>query len=200
MKRQTVPPAVARTVVSQMDPRPGSGSAVRRRLRPWANTLGVALWVLAATLLTPVVGCSKGTYLVLRFEGATLPAVYGIRVSLTVHTADGTIRQSVGILPSATNTSAIPLPTSAAFKLDDQSGTLDILAEALDLEKKTIAKQTVSGSAIHHGQTWTVTLAWDATTSGKLTAAPETAPEPLDESGATEDATFEASAIDPAWH
>jgi hypothetical protein len=199
MKRQTVSPAVARIVVYQMAPRLGSGSAVRRR-RPWVNFLGVAVWFLAATLLTPVTGCSKGTYLVLRFEGATLPAVYGIRVSLTVHAPDGTTRQSVGTLPSADNISAIPLPTSAAFKLDDQSGTLDILAEALDLEKKTLAKQTVAGSAIHHGQTWTVTLSWDATTSGKLTAAPGTAPERLDQPPATEDATLEASALDPAWH
>jgi hypothetical protein len=172
MKRQTVPPPVAR-IVSQM--------------------------VLAATLLTTGAGCSKGTYLVLSFEGATLPAVYGIRVSLTVHAPDGTTRQSVGTLPAADNTSAIPLPTSAAFKLDDQTGTLDILAEALDLEKKTIAKQTVAGSAIHHGQTWTVTLSWDATASGKLTAAPVTAPPSLEPS-ATEEATLEARGLDPAWH
>jgi hypothetical protein len=157
------------------------------------------VWFLAAILLVTVSGCSKGTYMVLSFEGATLPAVYGIRVSLTVHAPDGTTRQSVGTLPAADNTSAISLPTSAAFKLDDQTGTLDILAEALDLEKKTIARQTVAGSPIHHGQTWTVTLSWD-TATGKLSAAPGTAPSSLDEPSATEEARLEASGLAPAWH
>jgi len=178
------------TIVRPRWSRPGSLG-----LGPWFRP-----WFLAAVaVLTTMSGCSKGTYLVLSFEGTTLPAVYGIRVSLTVHAPDGTTRQSVGTLPAADNTSAIPLPTSAAFKLDDQTGTLDIQAEALDLEKKTIAKQTVTGSAIHHGQTWTVTLSFD-TATGKLSVAPGPAPPSLDEPSATEEARLEASGLTPAWH
>lgn len=171
---------------------------LRRRMTSATSLAGVFVLLMVAAFLT---GCSKSTYLVLHFEGASLPAVYGIRVSLTDHVPDGTTRMSTGILPSDGNTAPIRLPTSAAFQLDGQTGSLDILAEALDAEKNTLATQSIDASPIRHGQTWNLTVTWDPTAAANLVASPTSSPEAPDQ-GATQDPiddALDATAIAPVW-
>jgi len=140
--------------------------------------------------------------MVLDFEGSGLAAIYGIRVGLTVHAPDGTTLQSVGTLPSASGTTPIPLPTSAAFKLNGESGTLDIVAEALDLQKNTLARQTVADTPIRSGETWTLTLDFTAKASaalegaGRASAAVAPAnPDPTPRG----DTDLERTGIEPTW-
>jgi hypothetical protein len=150
--------------------------------------------------------------MVLDFEGPGLPAIYGIRVGLTVHAPDGTTRQSIGTLPTANGTvttgqleaamTPIALPTSAAFKLNGETGTLDIVAEALDLQKSTLATQTVVDTPIRSGETWTITLDFTAKASsalegaGRASAAVAPAnPDPTPRG----DTDLERTGIEPTW-
>jgi hypothetical protein len=140
--------------------------------------------------------------MVLDFEGSGLAAIYGIRVDLTVHAPDGTVRQSVGTLPSASGTTPIGLPTSAAFKLNGETGTLDIVAEALDLQKNTLARQTVVGTPIRSGETWTLTLDFTAKASSALEGAGGESPAPapaLPSPPPRGETDLERTGIEPAW-
>lgn len=149
---------------------------------------------LGLALLLALAGCSKHTYLVVDFKSdGNVPPIYGIRVALTLSPPSGATRQSVDTLPSATNTAVIGLPTSAAFRLDDAAGTLDIGADGLNQKRESVAKGSVH-TTVAHAQTWTVTLT--LTAQQALSAAPlEPAPgRPLDD-----ELDLERRAQDPSW-
>jgi hypothetical protein len=136
----------------------------RRSRQDRAATGGMGLLALLAIVLAlGASGCGKGTYLVVHFTGDSgLPAVYGIRVTLTLSPDSGPTVQSSDTLPTADNTTTIQFPTSAAFKLNSASGTLDISANALDLQRAPVASAATS-TPIRHAQTWDVTLAFAST-------------------------------------
>jgi|GEM_PF-2151722 len=102
--------------------------------------------------------CKKGTYLELVFKGATLPPVNHIELTLTL--PDG--RVSMDPLPLyPTATTVLKLPASAAFQLDDYSGTLAISATALDAAGTILGKVDTT-TTIMHAQTWTVNIDFSA--------------------------------------
>lgn len=99
-------------------------------------------------------GCAKGTYLEIRFTGSGLPDIYAIRVALTLTppTSDG--GRSIGTVDAG---SIIKLPTSMAFQLDGETGSLQVDAFALDMTGREVAR--ASGTTeIMHAKTWTLVL------------------------------------------
>src|SRR3569623_9235 len=105
-----------------------------------------------------VTSCTKGTYLELVFEGATLPPVNHILLSLTL--PDG--RVSTDPLPQhPTATTVLKLPASAAFQLDDYSGPLAISATG-QAAAGTILGKVDTTTTIMHAQTWTVDIDFSA--------------------------------------
>jgi len=118
--------------------------------------LGFVLALGAAT------GCAKGTYLEVRFVGpAALPEIDSINVALTLTERDGgpVLRSSDTVtLP---NNAAIILPTSMAFKLDNDNGALVIDAVALGRAGGRVAAARAT-TTIMHAETWTVVLDFGA--------------------------------------
>ena len=161
---------------------------------PYGRVLPVVTGALMLAL--GLSGCGKGTYLVVNFAAGTpLPAIYGIRVALTLSPGSGPTRQSTDTLPSLSNTAVLVLPTSAAFKLNDDSGALDIAADALDIRRESIAKGSVH-TTIQHAQTWTLTLTLGGAQA--LSAQPlELAPVPP--ATEVEQVELEGRAQDPTW-
>ena len=160
-----------------------------------ARTLFLGVTGLVLGLSLSLSGCGKSTYLVLDFVDSASPSVYGIRVGLKLSSSgSGSARESIGTLPSANNTALITLPTSAAFKLDNESGSVDITAELLDSKKEAFAKQTAT-TTIRHAQTWRVSLDF-----GKQ-AFVETAPLEIDLGSAdiTADVGLDETAASPVW-
>ena len=118
------------------------------------NLRRALIGLLALAACAGVTSCKKGTYLEVVFNGATLPPVNHITFSLTL--PDGSVAQ--GKLPlDATATTVVKLPASAAFQLDDRSGTLAISATARDAAETVLARVDTS-TTIRHGETWTVNI------------------------------------------
>lgn len=114
----------------------------------------VLLGVLAFAACAGATSCKKGTYLEVDFKGAALPPVNHIAFSLTL--ADLSVAAG-NLPPDATATTVVKLPASAAFQLDDQSGTLAIAATAYDAAG-TVLGMAKTSTTIMHGETWTVVL------------------------------------------
>jgi hypothetical protein len=116
----------------------------------------VAALALLIGLGLAAAGCAKGTYLEVNVTGTGLPEIHRIDVTLTLTPADGgQVLVSKG--PVENNGAIIKLPTSFAFKLDSESGTLQVSAVAFDASERPVA--VASGSTtIMHGQTWTIVL------------------------------------------
>jgi hypothetical protein len=126
------------------DPRAGAGVAAALALA-WLMSLGLA-----------AVGCAKGTYLEVSVTGTYIPEIHSIIVTLVLTPTDGgQILESQG--PVGNNGAALKLPTSFAFKLDSESGTLQVSAVAYDASGKPVAVASNS-TTIMHGQTWTIVL------------------------------------------
>jgi hypothetical protein len=123
--------------------------------RPAHATLAVLLGLVAFA------GCSKGTYLELRFVGAGLPEIDSIEVKLTLMpSGGGGTLTSIGSV-SLPNDAAIALPTAMIFKLDSESGALRIDATAIGPNATSVATGTAT-TTIQHGQTWTVDVDFGA--------------------------------------
>ena len=113
--------------------------------------------MLAILLGSLAMGCSKGTYLELRFSGAGLPEVDSIEVQLTLTPPNGGATLTSRGAVSLPNDAAIPLPTEMVFKLDSETGALRIDATAMGPGGGRVATATAT-TDIRHGQTWTVEL------------------------------------------
>lgn len=152
--------------------------------------------LLAVAVFTALCGCDKHTYLVVDFASdGTLPPIYGLRVALTLSPPSGPTRQSVDTLPSTTNTAVVVLPTSAAFRLDDADGSLDISADALSGKRESVARGTVH-TTVEHDQTWTVILT--LTTQQALSTQPLHLGPTLPASD-EDDSELERHAQAPSW-
>lgn len=114
--------------------------------------LGLSLALGAAT------GCAKGTYLEVRFVGPSgLPPIDSIGVTLTLTAQDGAPISASNDSVFLPHDAAITLPTSMAFKLDNDSGPLRIEAIAVGARGATVATARAT-TTIMHAETWTVVL------------------------------------------
>jgi hypothetical protein len=110
------------------------------------------------------IGCAKGTYLQVNFTGGGLPEIRGIAVELTLTDSAGVVTHSRGKpLRREGNDPKITLPTSAAFVLDSESGTLTINASALGIEDQVVATASSETTTIMHGKTWVVVVDFGGT-------------------------------------
>jgi hypothetical protein len=101
-------------------------------------------------------GCAKGTYLEVSVTGTNIPEIHSIVVTLVLTPTDGgQVLESQG--PVGNNGAAIKLPTSFAFKLDSENGSLQVSAVAFDGSGKPVAVAS-NNTTIMHGQTWTIVL------------------------------------------
>ena len=131
--------------------------------------LGLALALGAAT------GCAKGTYLEVRFTGpAGLPEIDSIGVTLTLTERDGGPMLRSSDTVTLPNNAAITLPTSMAFKLDNDSGSLVVDAVAYGRTGLRVAAAR-NTTTIRHAETWTVLLDFGGGGGGTPDAGPWTA-------------------------
>jgi hypothetical protein len=111
-----------------------------------------------ALVLGATMGCAKGTYLEVRFTGPMgLPEIDSIGVTLTLtEQVGGPILHSSDTV-TRPNNAPITLPTSMAFKLDNDSGQLvvDAIAYGRTGLRVAAARNTTT---IMHAETWMVTL------------------------------------------
>jgi hypothetical protein len=126
-------------------------SAGRPELRIALRQTVLALLVAVGLSAT---GCAKGTYLEVKFTGSQLPDIYGIRVMLTLTPATDAGGRSIGTVDSGT---VIKLPTSMAFQLDSETGSLQVDAAALDMNGREVARASATTN-IMHAKTWTLVL------------------------------------------
>jgi hypothetical protein len=122
-------------------------------------------------------GCSKGTYLEIVFEGAGLPPVRQINLTITRNTD---LYYASGPLPDgvdAASTGVVKFPSSVAFQLDGlAAGTpLTVAADAISPTGAVVAHAQIA-TTVMHAKTWTVTLDFAASIGGGLDGSPDDAP------------------------
>jgi hypothetical protein len=116
------------------------------------------------------VGCSKGTYLEVVFQGAGLPAVHQLNVTLT-NNNDSTY--SYGSLPDPGTpaTDLVKFPSSVAFQLNDlpDNTPLTVAVDAIS-PTSTLVAHAQAPTTVMHAKTWTVTLDLNPSAQGGLDA------------------------------
>ncbi|MES1171791.1 MAG: hypothetical protein ABUL77_01015 [Bacteroidota bacterium] len=168
--------------------------AADQRTRPpgmsaWAAARGASarhltrrpIWAgLFLALTLSAAGCAKGTYLEVRFVGPAALDIRAIRIELAVTPANGAaVQHSTDTVEPG---GRITLPTSMAFKLDTESGNLDIAATALGPARLPLASDSAT-TTIKHGETWTITLRFGLTANSQEQQDLEDPPAPNDDGG-----------------
>jgi hypothetical protein len=118
---------------------------------------GLALgWMLALGLASAA--CQKTTYLEVDFVGAGLPALNRIDVTMTLTRPDGGVAQVSDSLPQNAPAGAnVTLPASVVFKLDGESGSIHVAADAVDLTGATVG-HVEGDTTIMSNHTWKLLL------------------------------------------
>ncbi len=123
--------------------------ATAMNLRQTLLGLGLLLALgLAAT------GCAKGTYLEVRVTGSDLPDIYALRVALTLTPPTDAGGSAIDTIDTG---AVIKLPTSMAFQLDTETGSLQVAVTALDQTGRQVGAASTT-TTIKRAQTWTVVL------------------------------------------
>lgn len=104
-----------------------------------------------------MVACSKGTYLEVSFTGTVPSEIDSIDVTLTLTPSGGAAALHSSDSVTLPGGAPITLPTSMAFKLDSEGGSLVIDATARGPQGAIVATAHAS-TTIMHAQTWTVVL------------------------------------------
>jgi hypothetical protein len=111
-------------------------------------------WALCLALGLAAAGCAKGTYLEVEFTGSAQAEIHAIRVDLALTPPNGATQQSSDTIKTG---SVIKLPTSMAFKLDTETGSLKVDATLLGLGNEKLGSAS-KNTTIMRGETWTVVL------------------------------------------
>lgn len=119
--------------------------------------------LLALVLALTSLGCAKETYLEIRFTGALSAEIHGIGVELTLTAPDGKVSRSQDVVTREGADKKITLPTSAAFKLSTENGTLAIHATALGSQGQALATADAT-TTIKHAETWSIDMMFQAVT------------------------------------